>query len=219
MLCAWGITLEGRKVLLRLALGSRESYEDWLGFGRDLVARGMRAPALVVADGAPGIWKAVRELWRAAERQRCTVHALRNLTSKLPERHHNEVKARYWQIPGRRRLGRRGEDGAAREPVEARHPDGKGTRLTGANGYRGSAATATARSTSWQRSEAATGPHDSPVALSLFSIEDPEPPPAGALSGPVHAGLLFSLKASDSLCGQRQPAAGTLEACRDAIKK
>ena len=52
----------------------------------------------LVADGAPGIWKAVRELWRAAERQRCTVHALRNLTSKLPERHHNEVKARYWQI-------------------------------------------------------------------------------------------------------------------------
>jgi putative transposase len=98
VLCAWGITLEGRKVLLGLALGSRESYEDWLGFGRDLVNRGMRAPALVVADGAPGIWKAVRELWPAAERQRCTVHALRNLTSKLPERHHNEVKARYWQI-------------------------------------------------------------------------------------------------------------------------
>jgi putative transposase len=97
VLCAWGITLEGRKVLLGLALGSRESYEDWLSFGRDLVARGMRAPALLVADGAPGIWKAVRELWPAAERQRCTVHALRNLTSKLPERHHAEVKARYWQ--------------------------------------------------------------------------------------------------------------------------
>jgi transposase-like protein len=98
VLCAWGITLEGRKVLLGLALGSRESYEDWLSFGRDLVARGLRSPALVVADGAPGIWKAVRELWPRAERQRCTVHALRNLTSKLPERHHAEVKARYWQV-------------------------------------------------------------------------------------------------------------------------
>jgi putative transposase len=98
VLCAWGITLEGRKVLLGLALGSRESYEDWLGFGRDLIARGMRAPALVIADGAPGIWKAVRELWPAAERQRCTVHALRNVTMKLPDRHHAEVKARYWQI-------------------------------------------------------------------------------------------------------------------------
>jgi putative transposase len=97
VLCAWGITLEGRKVLLGLALGSRESYLDWLAFGRDLTARGMRAPALVVADGAPGIWKAVGELWPPAERQRCTVHALRNLLAKLPERHHREVKARYWK--------------------------------------------------------------------------------------------------------------------------
>ena len=97
VLCAWGITLEGRKVLLGLALGSRESYESWLSFGRDLVARGMRQPALVVADGAPGIWKAVGELWPGAARQRCTVHALRNLLAKLPERHHREVKARFWK--------------------------------------------------------------------------------------------------------------------------
>jgi transposase-like protein len=97
VLCAWGITLEGRKVLLGLALGSRESYEDWLSFGRDLVERGMRAPALIVADGAPGIWKAVGELWPGAAEQRCTVHALRNVLAKLPRRHHAEVKARYWK--------------------------------------------------------------------------------------------------------------------------
>jgi putative transposase len=53
---------------------------------------------LIVADGAPGIWKATRELWGHAAEQRCTVHALRNITSKLPERLHREVKARYWQI-------------------------------------------------------------------------------------------------------------------------
>ncbi len=53
VLCAWGMTLEGRKVLLGLQLGSRESYEDWLD-SRDLTARGMRCPALLVADGAPG---------------------------------------------------------------------------------------------------------------------------------------------------------------------
>lgn len=98
VLVAWGITLEGQKVLLGLQLGSRESYDSWLDFGRDLKARGMRAPALIVADGAPGIWKATRELWEHAAEQRCTVHALRNLTSKLPERLHREVKARYWQI-------------------------------------------------------------------------------------------------------------------------
>jgi putative transposase len=97
VLVAWGVTLEGRKVLLGLALGSRESYESWLSFGRDLTGRGMNAPALIVADGAPGLWKAARELWPSADGQRCTVHALRNVTAKLPERHHVEVKARWWK--------------------------------------------------------------------------------------------------------------------------
>jgi len=101
VLVAWGITLEGQKVLLGLQLGSRESYEDWLDFGRDLKARAMRAPALLIADGAPGIWKAARELWSGLIKQRCTVHALRNITSKLPERLHHEVKARYWEDPRR----------------------------------------------------------------------------------------------------------------------
>jgi transposase-like protein len=97
VLVCWGVTLEGRKVLLGLALGSRDSYEAWLAFARDMIGRGLRAPALVIADGAPGIWKAVRELWPEALEQRCTVHALRNVTSKLPERHHQEVKARWWK--------------------------------------------------------------------------------------------------------------------------
>src|ERR687896_1154963 len=94
VLVAWAVTFEGRKVLLGLQLGSRESYESWLSFGRDLVDRGLRSPAMVVADGAPGLWKAVRELWPAADEQRCTVHALRNVTAKLPERHDRELKAR-----------------------------------------------------------------------------------------------------------------------------
>jgi putative transposase len=97
VLVCWGVTLEGRKVLLGLALGSRESHDSWLAFGRDMINRGLRAPALVIADGAPGIWKAVRELWPEALEQRCTVHALRNVTGKLPERHHAEVKARWWK--------------------------------------------------------------------------------------------------------------------------
>jgi putative transposase len=94
VLVCWGITLEGRKVLLGLALGSRESYDSWLAFARDMIARGLRAPALVITDGAPGIWKTTRELWPTALEQRCTVHALRNATGKLPERHHQEIKAR-----------------------------------------------------------------------------------------------------------------------------
>ena len=62
VLVAWGVNLEGRKVLLGLALGSRESYENWLAFGRDLIDRGPRSPALIVADGARGLWKAARDL-------------------------------------------------------------------------------------------------------------------------------------------------------------
>jgi transposase-like protein len=40
----------------------RESHEDWLALGRDLIARGLGAPLLVVADGAPGLIKAVEVL-------------------------------------------------------------------------------------------------------------------------------------------------------------
>jgi hypothetical protein len=40
----------------------------------------------------------VRELWPAADEQRCTVHALRNVTATLPERHHRELKARWWKV-------------------------------------------------------------------------------------------------------------------------
>src|SRR3954451_6327133 len=98
VLVAWVVTLEGTKVLLGLALGSRESHENWLAFGRDLVDRGLRPPALIVADGAPGLWKAARELWPTAEEQRCTVQALRNISGKLPERHHRELKARWWSV-------------------------------------------------------------------------------------------------------------------------
>ncbi len=68
--------------MLGLQLGSRESY--WLDFARDLISRGMRCPALVVADGAPGLWKTVAEAWPHALGQGCTVHKLRNLLAKLP---------------------------------------------------------------------------------------------------------------------------------------
>jgi putative transposase len=83
-LSSGGVTLEGRRILLGSASGSRESYEAWLSFGRDMINRGLRAPVLVIADGAPGICKATRKLWPHALEQRCTVHALRNVTGKLP---------------------------------------------------------------------------------------------------------------------------------------
>src|SRR5437763_3733931 len=85
VLVAWGVTHEGRKVLLGLQLGSRESYDAWLAFDRDLIARGVNAPGLICADGAPGLWKAARELWPAADEQRCTVHALRAIIDEHGE--------------------------------------------------------------------------------------------------------------------------------------
>src|SRR3954451_623327 len=79
VLVAWGLTLEGQKVLLGLQLGSRESYESWLDFGRDLQTRGMRAPALIIADGAPGIWKATRSCGRV--RSSSAAPSTRSVTS------------------------------------------------------------------------------------------------------------------------------------------
>ena len=56
VICAWGITENGeRGAGFGVALGMRESKEDWLELGRDLIARGLPAPRLVVADGAPGL--------------------------------------------------------------------------------------------------------------------------------------------------------------------
>jgi transposase-like protein len=97
VLVAWGFTEEGERVLLSVTLGMRESYEDWQALGRDLIARGLGAPMLIVADGAPGLIKAIEQCWPASDRQRCCVHRARNLYAKLPERERERVKRAYWQ--------------------------------------------------------------------------------------------------------------------------
>jgi putative transposase len=97
VLVAWGFTEDGERVLLAVMLGMRESYEDWQALGRDLIARGLGAPMLIVADGAPGLIKAIEQCWPASDRQRCCVHRARNLYAKLPERERERVKRAYWQ--------------------------------------------------------------------------------------------------------------------------
>jgi transposase-like protein len=97
VLVAWGFTEEGERVLLGVMLGMRESHEDWLALGRDLIARGLGAPMLIVADGAPGLIKAVEQCWPASDRQHCCVHRVRNLRAKLPERERERVRQAYWQ--------------------------------------------------------------------------------------------------------------------------
>jgi putative transposase len=97
VLVAWGFTEQGERVLLSVLLGMRESHEDWLALGRDLIARGLGAPLLIVADGAPGLIKAVEQCWPASDRQHCAVHRVRNLLAKLPDRERERVRLTYWQ--------------------------------------------------------------------------------------------------------------------------
>jgi putative transposase len=98
VLVAWGFTTDGDRVLLDVCLGQRERTEDWLDLGRGLARRGLRGPLLVVTDGAPGLIRAVDELWPDADRGRCTVHRLRNVLAKLPDRGDLQarVRAAYW---------------------------------------------------------------------------------------------------------------------------
>lgn len=98
VLVAWGFTTDGDRVLLDVCLGQRERTEDWTDLGRGLIARGLRSPLLVVSDGAPGLVRAITELWPGADRQRCTVHRLRNVLAKLPKRPglHSRIRAAYW---------------------------------------------------------------------------------------------------------------------------
>jgi transposase-like protein len=97
VLVAWGFTEAGERVLLAVTLGMRESFEDWQALGRDLIARGLGAPMLIVADGAPGLITAIEQCWPASDRQRCCVHRARNLYAKLPERERERVKHAYWR--------------------------------------------------------------------------------------------------------------------------
>jgi len=85
VLCAWGITEDGRKVLLHLAPGTKEDTVSCTAFFEDLKRRGLPDPLLAVTDGASGLIRAVETCFPRALRQRCLAHRLRNLRSKAPE--------------------------------------------------------------------------------------------------------------------------------------
>ena len=69
-----GVRADGRKELVALADGFRESAESWADLLRDCKRRGMPAPVLAVGDGALGFWKAVRDVFPATAEQRCWWH-------------------------------------------------------------------------------------------------------------------------------------------------
>lgn len=98
VLSAYALLEDSRPVLLHLDIGLRESYDAWLSFLQDLVARGLREPLLVVLDGAPGLVKAVKRMWPRAYRQRCQVHKMRNILTKLPRLMQAKMKGLVQQV-------------------------------------------------------------------------------------------------------------------------
>ncbi|WP_109789832.1 IS256 family transposase, partial [Mycolicibacterium conceptionense] len=79
LLVMLGVRADGRKELVALADGYRESTESWADLLRDCRRRGMRAPALAVGDGALGFWRALREVFPATREQRCWFHKQANV--------------------------------------------------------------------------------------------------------------------------------------------
>lgn len=92
VLAAWGIVEGGQKVLLGLAPGTKEDTASCRDFLREMKARNLLDPLLIATDGAPGLIRAVEEVFPRSLRQRCLAHKIRNLESKVPEEIWREIK-------------------------------------------------------------------------------------------------------------------------------
>jgi putative transposase len=90
---------DGRKVILAVESGYRESTESWAALLRDLKRRGLQAPKLVIGDGHLGIWGALAAVFPAAAEQRCWNHRLLNILDKLPLTRQAEARSLLTQIP------------------------------------------------------------------------------------------------------------------------
>jgi putative transposase len=125
---AWGFTEDGEWILLAVSLGMRESFEDWQSLGRDLIARGLGAPMLIVADGAPGLTKAIEQCWPSSDRQRCCVHRARNFTpSPRPRARTGQARLLADAGGGDQRTGRQATTPSARRPARQRRVHRRGT--------------------------------------------------------------------------------------------
>lgn len=92
VLAAHGITREGKRVLVGLALGPTEAGATWKTFLHDMAARGLKMPLLVISDGGKGLIRAIKDVWPEVPRQRCTVHKVRNVLERVPKRRRDEVR-------------------------------------------------------------------------------------------------------------------------------
>ncbi|MGO8850889.1 MAG: IS256 family transposase [Mycobacterium sp.] len=83
-----GVRADGRKELVALSDGYRESAESWADLLRGCRRRGMTAPVLAVGDGALGFWKALHEVFPNTREQRCWWHKQANVLAALPKSAH-----------------------------------------------------------------------------------------------------------------------------------
>ncbi len=94
-----GATPEGKKELVGLIDGARESAQSWRELLLDLKRRGLAMPPeLAVADGALGFWQAIEEVWPATRGQRCWVHKTANVLNKLPKSQQPKAKRSLQEI-------------------------------------------------------------------------------------------------------------------------
>lgn len=85
LLVVIGVTADGKKELVAITDGYRESTESWADLLRDAKRRGLAAPVLAMGDGALGFWKALRDVFPTTREQRCWFHKTANVLSALPK--------------------------------------------------------------------------------------------------------------------------------------
>ena len=105
ILVLMGATADGKKELIAVEDGHRESEQSWKSMLLDLKSRGlMMDPKLAIADGALGFWTAMRKVWTNTKEQRCWVHKTANVLKNLPKTLHSQAKDKLhaiWMAPGR----------------------------------------------------------------------------------------------------------------------
>jgi putative transposase len=99
LLVVMGALRDGRKELLALESGYRESKGSWAGVLRSLKQRGLRAPKLTIADGHLGIWGALVEIYPESEEQRCWNHKILNALDQLPRKIQGQAKELLCGMP------------------------------------------------------------------------------------------------------------------------
>jgi transposase-like protein len=98
LLVVIGVREDGSKELLAVEDGYRESTDSWAAVMRDLKARGLNEPRLVIGDGALGTWAALRDVFPGARRQACWVHKIANALDSLPKRLQPRAKSVLHEI-------------------------------------------------------------------------------------------------------------------------